>query len=320
MTSGREKAPPARRCAGGTASCCASPLPHSSLRRSASTATTRSHAARKPGELLVRKWGRQGDCKSWLRARGAKISARRFGALANDLRVPAGIAALRRAIEQATWRPVYVPEDGHTGLAHAALLRWGLGSAAVSVGYQAAFRRTARVEHGRVRRRPPFSSTTATQPAVARLRYCFRWSSRVPGLPATSYEVPSGTHPRPRSSSGTSSSAAQGSGVYASCCPRRSTKPSSVYRATVKTPRPVGVRSASAGVTDARTARSTAPTVEVSTWPCRGRSAPQRRHGRRRDHGAVWTPDFDVRCQHLRHVGHKYAPVGGVAAVLAARR
>jgi hypothetical protein len=47
-----------------------------------------------------------------------------------------------------------------------------------------------------------FSGTTATQPAVARFRYLFRCSSRLPWWLSVEYTLPMSTQPRPRRKSG----------------------------------------------------------------------------------------------------------------------
>lgn len=60
------------------------------------------------------------------------------------------------------------------------------------------------------------SSTRATQPAVARLRYLFRCSSRLPCGLSIEYTLPIRTQPRLWRKSGTCSRARQGRGVQAS--------------------------------------------------------------------------------------------------------
>jgi hypothetical protein len=111
-----------------------------------------------------------------------------------------------------------------------------------------------------------FSSTTATQPAVARFRYLFRCSSRLPWRLSVEYTLPMSTQSRPRRKSGISSRACQANGVHASFSPSRRTSESVVYRATVNWPRPDGVARTSPGVIAARTALSTLPAT-LRSWP-----------------------------------------------------
>jgi hypothetical protein len=79
-----------------------------------------------------------------------------------------------------------------------------------------------------IARTPALSSTTATQPAVARFRNDFMYWSRLPGWLSVEYRLPMATQPRPRRKSGTPSIACQDKGVQASFLPRRSTSPSEV--------------------------------------------------------------------------------------------
>ena len=68
-----------------------------------------------------------------------------------------------------------------------------------------------------------FSRTAATQPAVARFRYFFRCSSRLPWWLSVEYTLPMSTQSCARRRSGISSRAGQGSGVHASFSPSRRT-------------------------------------------------------------------------------------------------